>query len=146
MSLNEDTCKTCQQVAAIAADVIVAQDDDWIAYNFADVPGWTILATREHVDGAHELSEAQAATLGGHVRRLGAAVTAATGADRVHVVYLGENSRHFHFGFFPRQAGEPSLLGNSGIVAEGAERQDVTRARALVTAMRGALPPSARAS
>lgn len=99
MSRNEDTCMIRQQLAAGAADDIVVEDDDWVGCNVGDVPGWTMLATREHVEGAHALSEAQAATLGGHVRRLGVAVTAATGADRVHVVYLGESSRHFHFGF-----------------------------------------------
>jgi diadenosine tetraphosphate (Ap4A) HIT family hydrolase len=145
MNANEHACHICRQVADADAESIVLRDERWIAYNVADVPGWTMLATREHIEGARGLTEAHALPLGGHIRALGTAVADVTGADRVHVVHLGDTSKHFHIGFFPRQAGEAGLFDNNGMPAEVAERRDVPRARTTASAIRAAVKPEASA-
>ena len=93
-------------------------DGTWCAYQVAEVPGWIMLATREHVDGPDGLTNGQADSLGHHIRTVGAALKQTTAAERVHVVYLGEAARHFHAGFFPRVAGQEPLLGNDRVLAE----------------------------
>jgi diadenosine tetraphosphate (Ap4A) HIT family hydrolase len=96
-----------------------------------------MLAAREHVEGVDGLSDEQALTLGQVARRLGRAVRHATGAERVHLVYLGDNARHVHIALFPRQAGEAGLFDNAGLVTEMGRRQDAAVAAPLTAAIRG---------
>lgn len=125
------SCHICELLTAQAAERVVLDDEVWCAYQVADVPGWITLATRQHVDGPDALTDGQADSFGRHVRAIGAALKQATGAERVHVVYLGEAARHFHAGLFPRLAGQEPLLGNERVVAEVESAADAARAASV---------------
>lgn len=129
-------CDICDRVAAGAHDAVVYDDGTFVAYQVAEVPGWITLATRAHVDGPQHLDDAEADGLGRLIRAVASAVVAATGAERTHVVYLGEHSRHFHAGFFPRSAGEGPLLGNEPLVAALGAGADPGRAATVRAAVR----------
>ena len=63
-------------------------------------------------------------------------VKSETGAERIHLVYLGENALHFHMGFFPRQQGEEALFPNQGLVDHIKEHADPGAARAAADRIR----------
>jgi diadenosine tetraphosphate (Ap4A) HIT family hydrolase len=111
----------------------------WAAYLVADVPGWVILAARQHVEGMWSLSPEQASGLGQAVRSIGAAVKAVTGAELVHLVYLGASALHFHIGFFPRQPGEPALFDNTRLAEAAQNKVDSERARSVGSDIRAAI-------
>jgi diadenosine tetraphosphate (Ap4A) HIT family hydrolase len=133
------SCHVCESLSAGDSEQLVYEDDDWVAFQVAAVPGWVTLATREHVEGADGLSASQADRLGGALRRLTGGLREVTGASRVHVVYLGESALHFHLALFPRRPEEPSLIGNDRIVAAVAEGADAEQAESLRKALREAI-------
>lgn len=141
--MSDADCHICATLAALPPERLVRDDGTWVVFNVADVPGWTMIAPHEHVDGIGGLSEDQAVSLGPLLREVGAAVRKATGAERVHVIYLGDSARHIHLGLFPRQAGEPGLLDNARMVAEVGERQDAARAASLTVVIRESIAPPA---
>jgi diadenosine tetraphosphate (Ap4A) HIT family hydrolase len=132
-------CAICDTLAAPPEDTVVYEDDLFCAYQVADVPGWITIATKAHVEGPDEMDDAQAAGLGRVVRDVVRALKVATDAERVHVVYLGEHSRHLHAGLFPRAAGQPALLGNERLMAELGEAADPARAAAVRATVRDAV-------
>jgi diadenosine tetraphosphate (Ap4A) HIT family hydrolase len=139
MSTEAPHCHVCRTLAEPEPEQIVYDEGPWFAFLAANVPGWVMLATKEHVDGMWGLSPEAAAGLGPLLQRFGAAVKDVTGADRVHLVYLGENALHFHVGFFPRLPGEPALLENGRMVEEVETLADPDRARELGAAVRDSL-------
>ena len=132
-------CHICATLTGGDPDLVIHDDGTWQVFNVAGVPGWAMLAPHEHVEGVGGLSDSQAQQLGPLLQRIGAAVKSATGAQRVHVVYLGDNGLHFHVGFFPRQEGEKGLLDNAPMIAEVKARQDPVAARPLIEAIRAQL-------
>jgi diadenosine tetraphosphate (Ap4A) HIT family hydrolase len=139
MSEPQQSCQLCQTLESLGPESTIFDDGTWVAMSVADVPGWAMLAPREHIEGIHGLGDEHAAALGPLARRLGAAVSTATGADRVHVVFLGDNSPHFHLGLFPRQPGQSGLFDTSGMKVELGERRDAEAAQALTSEIRAAL-------
>lgn len=109
----------------------VYDEDGWFAFAAAEVPGWMMLGTKQHVEGMWSMSPAQAAALGPAVRALGQALKQATGAHRCHIVYLGESGLHCHLAFFPREHGEPALLDNKPLLAAARSNRDPERAREI---------------
>ncbi len=140
--MSENDCHVCANLAASDPESVILDDGVWQVYNVAGVPGWTMVAPHEHLEGIDGLTDAHAAALGPLARAVGRAVKETTGAQRVHVVYLGDNSLHFHIGFFPRQAGEEGLLENTRLVAEVGERKDPEAATAMNAAIRDAINAS----
>jgi diadenosine tetraphosphate (Ap4A) HIT family hydrolase len=96
---------------------MVLDDGPFLAFQMADVPGWIMLATKDHVEGVDGLPDATADALGLTTRRVVTAIKRATEAERVHVVYIGEHARHFHLALLPRRSGEPALVGNERMLA-----------------------------
>lgn len=131
-------CHVCSMLSQDDPDRIVYEDDHWRAFLMADVPGWVMLASKRHAEGPWGLSSGEAEGLGPAVQSVGAAVRDATSADRVHTVFLGENSLHFHLGFFPRVPGEPSLFDNSTLAAHMQEHQDSAKALVMGGQIRAA--------
>jgi diadenosine tetraphosphate (Ap4A) HIT family hydrolase len=127
-------CHICDAVGA--SDRHLYSDATWCAFSPADVPGWVMLATREHVRGMWDLSPEQADTLGQLIRAVGGAVVEATGAHRAHLVYLGESALHFHLMFLPRNEHEPPLLDNSPLVAAAQATGDVEAVRTVAARIR----------
>jgi diadenosine tetraphosphate (Ap4A) HIT family hydrolase len=132
-------CHVCDAVGARERHLY--SDATWFAFSPAEVPGWVMLATREHVQGMWDLSSEQAESLGPLVRAIGGAVVEATGAHRAHLVYLGESALHFHLMFLPRNEQEPPLLDNSPLVAAAQATGDVEAVRAVAARIRGMLAP-----
>jgi diadenosine tetraphosphate (Ap4A) HIT family hydrolase len=73
----------------------------------AVLPGWLILKPLRHIESLSELTVAESAALGPLLRRITAALEAATGAERVYTVLLAEAVRHVHIHLIPRRAGLP---------------------------------------
>lgn len=130
-------CHICRAVADGGSHVY--DEGAWVAYAAADVPGWVMLATKEHLEGMWSLSVEQSVGLGPAIRALGRAVIETTGAQRAHLVFLGESGLHFHLGFFPRAAGEPPLLDNAPLIEAAQTAADAERARVLAQRIRSAL-------
>jgi diadenosine tetraphosphate (Ap4A) HIT family hydrolase len=120
----------------------VYDEGPWFAFAAADVPGWIMLASKQHVDGMWSLSADQADKLGAAIRAVGRAVIEATGAHRAHMVYLGESGLHFHLGFFPRAADDPPLLSNAAMLEQASSGADPERARVVSDAIRTSLASS----
>lgn len=140
------SCHVCEALQATDADRIVYEADGWVGYQLADVPGWTTLAPREHVEGPGELSAEQAAGFGPAVRVVGRILADVTGATRTHVVYLGETARHFHASLLPRSAGQAAVFTPDLLVAEIEHQGDPSRAAEIRDAVRSALATATEAS
>jgi diadenosine tetraphosphate (Ap4A) HIT family hydrolase len=134
-----EACHVCATLTSTSSDQLVYDDGLWAGYLVADVPGWVMLAAKQHVEGMWSLSPEQASGLGDAVRSIGSAVKATTGADRVHLVYLGQSAPHFHMGFFPRLAGEPALFDNARLADAARSQVDPERARTVGADIRAAI-------
>jgi diadenosine tetraphosphate (Ap4A) HIT family hydrolase len=134
-----DDCHVCTLLGSVEPEQVVLDEGPWTATLMANVPGWIQLATKEHVEGPWSLDEDEAATLGSALSRVASALKSETGADRIHVVYLGENALHFHLGLFPRRPGEEALLENGRIAEEVTATADQAKAQALGAALRNVL-------
>lgn len=130
-------CHICDASADVESHVY--DDGAWVAFATANVPGWVMLATKEHLEGMWSLSADDAAGLGAATRAVSQAVKQATGAHRVHLVFLGESAIHFHLGFFPRAEGEAPLFDASPLVEASKTLVDPERARATAELIRVAL-------
>jgi diadenosine tetraphosphate (Ap4A) HIT family hydrolase len=133
------SCDLCGRIEAAPPDAVVLADDQFVVFQVGDVPGWITVATRRHAEGMEGLDEVEAARLGEVLRRVTAALRSATGADRVHAVYLGEHARHCHVGLFPRRPEQPSLFGNEALMAEMRSLGDGAAAGTVRGALRDAL-------
>ncbi len=132
------SCHICDGIAG-PRERFVYEDEHWAAYRPIDVPGWVMLATKEHVEGTWNLTDAQAADFGRIARDASAAVKKAVGADRVHLVYLGETARHFHAGLFPVAEGRESLFANDRLLAAVKDESDAAAAAEVGAAIKAAL-------
>ncbi len=133
------SCDLCQRIEAAAPDTVVFGDERFVVFQAGDVPGWLTIATRRHAEGMDGLDDEEATELGRLLRRCAAALRSATGADRIHAVYLGENARHCHVGLFPRRPEQSSLFGNESLLAEMRSLGDPAAASALRGTVRDAL-------
>lgn len=133
------SCDLCQRIEAAPPDTVVFADERFVVFQAGDVPGWITIASRRHAEGMDGLDDTEAAGLGEVLRRSMAALRSATGADRIHAVYLGENARHCHVGLFPRQPEQSSLFGNESLLAEMGSLGDPAAAGALRGRLRDAL-------
>ena len=129
-----DNCLICAIYADRARHIY--DEGPWFAAAVADVPGWVMLGTKTHLEGAWSLSAEDAAGLGPALRATARAVQQATNAERVHMVFLGEGARHFHLGFFPRAQGESPLFDNVRLHEMAETGVDAERAAALTERMR----------
>jgi diadenosine tetraphosphate (Ap4A) HIT family hydrolase len=132
-------CHVCAAVEAATPDGLVYDRGPWAAYAVADVPGWVMLASRRHAEGMWALDAEESSTLGEAIQAIGVAVKSETGAERIHLVYLGENALHFHMGFFPLQAGEEALFPNQGLVDHIQAHADADTARSVADRIRANL-------
>lgn len=118
------TCHVCESIAGGEHGRVVLAGGEWIGYQLGDVPGWYVLATTTHVEGAAGLTAAQAQGLGPQLQRLCAAVQESCGADRVHVVYLGEGTLHCHFAVLGRRPGDPAVFDRAPFLRAVPENAD----------------------
>jgi diadenosine tetraphosphate (Ap4A) HIT family hydrolase len=111
-----------------------------MAVTATDAPGWVMLLARRHSDGwLWDLNECESSSYGRHLRDISATIKQVTGAERVYLIALGENTLHYHCLLIPRYADTPvemrgaALLGNAGNLA------DPEGALSVTAALRGGL-------
>lgn len=108
-------CYSCRQnrdLADLPLRERVAADEHWrVAHCFdAALPGWLVLVPRRHVTSIAELTDAEAAALGGWQVRLSRALHAVTGCVKTYVVQFAEKDgfAHVHFHVIPRMSDLPA--------------------------------------
>ena len=132
------SCHICDGISG-PRERFVYEDEHWAVYRPIDVPGWVMLAPKKHVEGAWSLTDLQVADFGRIARDASAAVKEAVGADRVHLVYLGETARHFHAGLFPVAEGNEGLFANDRLLAAIKDNSDAAVAAEVGAAIKAAL-------
>ncbi|MDF3300273.1 HIT family protein [Streptomyces tropicalis] len=107
-------CYACSQEAqfgSLAPRERVAFDPHWrVAHDFKTaLPGWLVLLPRRHVTAVHDLTDTEAAALGGWQVRLSRALADLTGCVKTYVVQFAEAEgfAHVHFHIVPRAADLP---------------------------------------
>ncbi|MGW1067117.1 HIT family protein [Streptomyces aureus] len=84
----------------------VAHDEHWrVVHAFGTaVPGWLVLLPRRHVTAIHDLTDAEAASLGVWQVDLSRALRSVTGCAKTYVVQFAEAAgfAHVHFHVVPR--------------------------------------------
>ncbi|MDF6019348.1 HIT family protein [Streptomyces sp. JH34] len=125
----------------------VASDRHWrVAHAFGTaLPGWLVLLPRRHVTAVHDLTDAEAATLGTWQVSLSGALRDVTGCDKTYVVQFAEAEgfAHVHFHIVPRTAELPQEQRGPGIFellrAPESERVTADQADRMALALRARL-------
>lgn len=104
-------CYTCSQeerIDGLPLSERIVFDQHWrVAHAFdTALPGWLVLLPRRHVTAVHELTDAEAATLGTWQVRLSRALHDVTGCVKTYVAQFAEveGFAHVHFHVVPRMA------------------------------------------
>ncbi|MFE0580960.1 MULTISPECIES: HIT family protein [unclassified Streptomyces] len=107
-------CYACSQEAVfddLPPRECVAHDRQWrVAHAFnTALPGWLVLLPRRHVLTVHDLTAAEASSLGVWQVRLSRALRSVTGCAKTYVVQFAEAEgfAHVHFHIVPRTADLP---------------------------------------
>ncbi|HEY3365257.1 MAG TPA: HIT family protein [Symbiobacteriaceae bacterium] len=119
-----DRCYTCELVARRDAGIAplwdcIARTRYWDvvhSYNTA-LPGWLVLIARRHIVALDELTEDEAAELGGLIRRVSVGLKAVTGCLKTYVIQFAEAAEHphAHFHIVPRLRDQPDERRGMGI-------------------------------
>ena len=107
MSITVSSCRICERLAAAESSLqpYVYFDGQWCvtpATRFHDVPGWTYVALRRHVESLDQLSKDEAQEMAGVLARTSRLIERLTGAERVYLMAFGEVMPHVHFLLTPR--------------------------------------------
>ncbi|MEV0094127.1 HIT family protein [Streptomyces sp. NPDC050738] len=156
MTVPNGGCYSCEHEAAFGVlppRELIGSDAHWrVAHaTGTSLPGWLVLVPRRHVTAVHELTDAEAGSLGLWQVRLSRALRAVTGCAKTYVVQFAEQEgyAHVHFHVVPRAAdlgpglrggGIFQLLGKSGAEAltdEAADRVALDLRAQLKSAVRG---------
>ncbi|WP_354640726.1 HIT family protein [Kitasatospora camelliae] len=140
-------CYTCAQEAALEdlpPRERIGLDVHWrVAHATGTaLPGWLVLVPRRHVTSIAELTDAEAAGLGGWQVRLSRALAGVTGCAKTYVAQFAEAEgyAHVHFHVVPRDPDlaeglrGPRVFGLLG--AAGGEAVDPRRMDAIADALR----------
>jgi diadenosine tetraphosphate (Ap4A) HIT family hydrolase len=100
-----------------------------------DVPGWLLLWSRRHSEGPAELTDDEAAELGLQISRVSRALHSVMDAEKVYVVWLGENHPHFHVLFAARTAAMWHRRG-TGLLEDFEVFRDAAAAAVVAAAVR----------
>ncbi len=115
MDRGNGSCYSCDQSSVLDSlppRELIGLDEHWRvahAINSA-LPGWLVLLPRRHVTAIADLTDAEAAGLGGWQVRLSRALRAVTGSPKTYVVQFAEESgfAHVHFHVVPRAGDLPA--------------------------------------
>jgi diadenosine tetraphosphate (Ap4A) HIT family hydrolase len=129
-------CLICDHFARVSADATVWSDADWIASGMSDVPGWVMVATRQHSEGSWGLSDREAATAGPVLRALSRALKEAVGAERVHLMAQGEHAVHFHYLMTARGPGDTPIFDTAELARRSPALADRAQASAAAERIR----------
>ncbi|GAB2944911.1 hypothetical protein GCM10027280_37150 [Micromonospora polyrhachis] len=142
-------CENNNRIDSLPAREFVAADQHWrVAHAFdTALPGWLILVPRRHVTAIADLSDSEAANLGGWQVRISRALKAVTGCVKTYVVQFAEAEgfAHVHFHIVPRMDDlapdrlGPNIFGLLGVTGDA--RVDSKRMDGLARALRTRLAP-----
>lgn len=104
-----------------------------------EVPGWLIVTVRRHAEGPMGLNEAEAASLGGMIRRVSGAINDLMGPERVYQVAMAERWPHWHFPVLPRPTEVPPELRGPAYMEAREQMIDVPEAMRVAEQLRTAL-------
>ena len=115
VGLETGACYSCDRTSmldTLPPRELIGLDEHWRvahAINSA-LPGWLVLLPRRHVTAIAELTDAEAAGLGGWQVRLSRALRAVTGCTKTYVVQFAEQAgfNHVHFHVVPRAGDVPA--------------------------------------
>ncbi|MGP3977975.1 HIT family protein [Streptomyces sp. 8N114] len=115
--MTATSCYTCAQEARfddLPLRERIVVDQHWrVAHAFdTALPGWLVLVPRRHVTAIHELTDAEAETLGMWQVRLSRALRDVTGCVKTYVAQFAEveGFAHVHFHVVPRMSDLPQEL------------------------------------
>ena len=121
------TCSKEEQFDDLPPRECVVHDQHWrVAHSFnTAVPGWLVLLPRRHVAAVHDLTDAEASTLGTWQVKLSRALREVTGCAKTYVVQFAEAEgfAHVHFHIVPRSSDHPEELRGPrvfGLLGKGA--------------------------
>ncbi len=103
------------------------------------LPGWCQLQVNRHATHLGELTAAEASAVGVAAAALGAAITAATGGDRVYAYSICEASPHFHLVLGPPPAVGPGEPRGPALLARVLARDPVLGDAAAAASVAGRL-------
>lgn len=123
------------ELVGSALDAGGSAADGWAAgvLRGYEAPGWFAMFPRRHVESADALSQAEAAELGGALRRVTAAIRAVTTCARVYAVSFGERLPHWHVLLMavptdlPDELRGAALLGGKDRLRDPATARDVAQ-------------------
>lgn len=119
-----NNCYTCELSARRRAGDSplwdnIYQTELWdVAHSYnTTLAGWMVLILHRHIEALDELTTAEAAELGGLIRRVSIALKAVTGCAKTYVVQFAEAAEHphVHFHIIPRMADQPDEWRGTGI-------------------------------
>ncbi|MGW1893214.1 HIT family protein [Streptomyces sp. NPDC002004] len=143
-------CYACSQEAQfddLPPRERIAADRHWrVAHALGTaLPGWLVLLPRRHVTAVHELTDAEAATLGTWQVALSRALRSETGCAKTYVVQFAEAEgfAHVHFHVVPRMADLPVELRGTKVFGllngPAADRLTDAQSDAVAAALRARL-------
>jgi diadenosine tetraphosphate (Ap4A) HIT family hydrolase len=134
--VTNDGCHVCALGASATDTQIVYRDDTWTAASPIAVPGWVMLFTDRHNEGVWELEPDEAEQFGRLTVLLTGALRQVCDADRVYVMYAGENALHFHAMLMARTADVPEEWRGARLLDRHSDLADPDRANSVLTALR----------
>ena len=132
-------CHVCKLDKTAKDDAIVYRDDTWMAASPIDVPGWFMLFTHQHNDGLWTLTEQEAVEFGRLSHALSAVLEQVCDAERVYLMYQGENTLHFHALLVARGADVPVEWRGPAPITKANEMVAPEESRRLAAEVKAAL-------
>jgi diadenosine tetraphosphate (Ap4A) HIT family hydrolase len=139
--MTASDCPTCTMVSSLEDDAIAYRDDTWTVGLAVEVPGWLMLASNNHIEGAEGLDDSEASSFGRLAARLARALKDVCEAERVYLMYQGEHSAHFHVLTMARRPDVPADWRGMALLAHRDELTDGVEARRVVAEVRQRLTP-----
>lgn len=103
-------CRACRANAEPDQPLLVWQNDLWVLRHMArpyPALGWLVLHSRRHVPAMPLLPARELADLGPTIAVISRAIVETTGALRVYLASMTEDTPHFHAHLVPRYAEGP---------------------------------------
>ncbi len=103
-------CRACTGIALPDQPMLVWQNDLWVLRHSArpcPALGWMTLHSRRHAPALTLLTARELADLGPTLARIARAIVDTTGALRVYLASMTEDTPHFHAHLVPRYAEGP---------------------------------------
>lgn len=129
-----DNCPYCEPLTEPVGGWVY-RDARWLVRHgppSTTMPGGLQIISTRHFNDFAEMTDQEAASFGGLLVRLDAALRATTDAERVHLVSTRDRVPHFHAWLYPRPASHP-LRGTEFLAAaQSSQEIDVERAAAAL--------------